>query len=78
MPNKRKNNIFLEKDKEIVDAEILVILKAFVITGKMVNFQILITILSDFQKALKAIALSFTFQENCFQRSQMRQKMEEL
>ena len=73
----RKKHI-LGKNKEILDAELWAISEALDIAEKIANPRTPVTILSDSQKALRAIALPFTSQENCFLRSHVYQKMEEL
>ena len=74
----KEKSIFLGKNKEILDAELWAILEALVIAEKMAGPRTPITIFSDSQKALKAIALPFTSYENRFLRCQVYQKTEEL
>ena len=74
----KEKSMFLGKNKEILNAELWAILEALVIAGKMANSQISVIILSDSQKALRAIVLPFTFQENRYLRSQVYQKTEKL
>ena len=73
----KEKSIFLGKNKEILDAELWAILEALGIAEKA-NPRAPVIILSDSQKALKAIALPFTSQENRFVRSRIYQKMEKL
>lgn len=72
----KEKKVFLRKNKEILDTKLLAISKVLDITLKIANCRILITICSDFQKALEAITLFFTSEENQFVQSQMYQKME--
>lgn len=53
--------MFLEKNKEVFDKEMWIILEALDIIRKIVNFKnTTITIFCNLQKVLKAIAFSFT------------------
>ena len=71
--------MFLGKNKEIVDAELWAILEALDIAHKTATVRnIQITIFSDSQKALKAIALPSAYQEYRFLRSLIYQKTEKL
>lgn len=67
----KEKSIFLGKNKEILDAELWVIFEALIIAEKMANSRASVTIFSDSQKALKAIAPPFTSEENRFLRSQV-------
>ncbi len=59
--------IFLGKNKEILDAELWAISEALGIAEKMpANSKTPVTIFSDSQRALRAIGLPFTSQENQF------------
>ena len=67
------------KNKEILDAELWAIWEALGIAEKITaNFEVSVTIFSDSQRALKAIGLPGTSQENRFLRSQVYQKTEKL
>lgn len=63
--------MFLGKNKEILDTELLAISDTLDIALKIASPRTLITIWSDSQKALRAIALPFTSQVNRFVRSQV-------
>ena len=72
----KEKSMFLGKNKEILDAELWAISEALDIALKIANPRTPITIFSDSQKALRAIALPFTSQENRFLRSLVYQKTE--
>ena len=72
----RKKHISRE-NKEILDAELWAILEALVIAEKA-NPRTPVTILSDSQKALRAVALPFTSRENRFLRSRVYEMTERL
>ncbi len=75
----RERSIFLWRNKEILDAELWAISEALEIAKKVAKPRNTpVTILSDSQKALRAIVLPFTSQENLFLRSFVYQKTEEL
>ena len=66
------------KNKEILDAELWAISEALEIAEKIANPKMPVTILSDSQKALRAIGLPCTSQENRFLRGHVYQKTEKL
>ena len=74
----KEKSTFLEKNKEILDAKLWVILETLDITKKLANFRTLITIFSNSQKVLRIIVFPFTSQENRFLRDQIYQKTEKL
>lgn len=75
----KEKSIFLGKNKEILDAELWAISEALSIAEKiLVNSEMPVTIFSDSQRALRAIGLPFTSQENRFLRSQVYQKTKKL
>ena len=75
----KERSIFLGKNKEILDAELWAILEALDIVEKIPAHPItLVTIFSDSQRTLRAIALPFISQENRFLRSHVYQKIENL
>lgn len=78
MAKQKEKNVFLGKNKEILDIELLAIFEALDIVLKIANSRIPIMVCSNFQKVLKAIVFSFTFQENQCMQSQVYQKIEKL
>ena len=76
---KWERSIFLGRNKEIFDAELWAISEALEIAKKLASPRTrLVTIFSDSQKALRAIALPRTSQENRYLRSLVYKKTEEL
>ncbi len=75
----KEKSVFLEKNKEIVDAELWAILEALDIAHKTANTRnIPVTIFCGSQKALNAIALPSACQEHRFLRSLIYQRTEKL
>lgn len=72
----KEKSVFLGKNKEILDAELWAISQALDNALKIAKPGTPITILSDSQKALRAIALPVTSQENRFLRSLVYEKAE--
>lgn len=68
MDQYKKKSVFLEKNKEILDAKLWIILKGLKIALKiMANTKnILVTILCDSQKALQGIKHLFSYKKNGF------------
>lgn len=67
---RKEKNIFLGKNNEILDADLWAILEALDTVKKIANAKnTTVTVLCNSQKALKAIALPFTSQEDRFLRS---------
>ncbi len=75
----KERTIFLGRNKEILDAELWAISEALEIAKKLASPRTRsVTIFSDLQKALGAIALPRTSQENRYLRSLLYEKTEEL
>ena len=74
----REKSILLGKNKEVLDAELWAISEALDIALKIANPGTPITVLSDCQRARRAIALPSISQENQFLRSLVYQKTEDL